>query len=194
MLALLLSCGTEEAGSDPTEDQIAQAQAAAESAMDELQQQLSSRLAEALSNGGPEQALNVCATVAQEVTETLAAGREVALRRTALRYRNPRNAPDEFERDFMEKLEAELASGSADNEGVRAASGTALRTDNGRWEYRCLRPILLKEVCTACHGGDAQISPATRDAIALQYPDDRATGFAVGELRGAFSVRVALED
>jgi hypothetical protein len=33
-----------------------------------------------------------------------------------------------------------------------------------------------------------QLSPEVRAALAEQYPDDQATGFEVGDLRGAFIV------
>jgi len=187
-LAVVQGCGGD--GSRPTEKQIAQAKVEAESAMDELQQRLSKRLTEALSEGSPEQALDLCATVAREVTEEVAAEKGLVLRRTALRYRNPDNAPTAREREYLQKIQAMLASGdSMEEEKIRAAECSAVRTDDGGWEYHCFRPIFVKEVCTLCHGTEDQISPATREAISRHYPDDRATGFAVGDLRGAFSVR-----
>ena len=42
--------------------------------------------------------------------------------------------------------------------------------------------------CLACHG--SEVSPEVREAIAARYPGDRATGFAVGDLRGALWVEV----
>ena len=41
-------------------------------------------------------------------------------------------------------------------------------------------------LCTTCHG--ESISPGIASAIAERYPDDEATGFAVGDLRGVFWV------
>ena len=69
-------------------------------------------------------------------------------------------------------------------EVVETADGPALR-----W----MAPIRLVGLCTNCHGNDTQISTATRAAILDRYPDDQATDFAVGDLRGAVTVTVPLD-
>ena len=53
---------------------------------------------------------------------------------------------------------------------------------------RLMRGIATEPGCLACHG--AQVAPAVRAAIAAHYPDDAATGFAVGDLRGGLWVEV----
>jgi hypothetical protein len=40
--------------------------------------------------------------------------------------------------------------------------------------------------CSQCHG--TSIAPEIKAAIAASNPDDRATGFAAGDLRGALLV------
>jgi len=42
-------------------------------------------------------------------------------------------------------------------------------------------------MCLACHGDN--IAPEVTAAIRAHYPEDQATGFATGQLRGAFSIR-----
>jgi hypothetical protein len=42
----------------------------------------------------------------------------------------------------------------------------------------------------ACHGPSDSLAPDVADALALHYPDDRATGFTEGDLRGWFWVEV----
>ena len=53
-----------------------------------------------------------------------------------------------------------------------------------------LLPIRLQPQCTMCHGPAAAIADEVRAEIAASYPDDRATGFATGDLRGWFWVEV----
>ena len=43
-------------------------------------------------------------------------------------------------------------------------------------------PVMMKPMCLACHG--AEVAPEVQAAIAERYPDDRATGYRAGELRG----------
>jgi hypothetical protein len=47
-------------------------------------------------------------------------------------------------------------------------------------------------MCLTCHGEKAKIPPAVRAVLAREYPDDHATGFSVGDVRGAVSVRIPL--
>ncbi|HCF96715.1 MAG TPA: hypothetical protein DEW46_16805, partial [Verrucomicrobia bacterium] len=47
--------------------------------------------------------------------------------------------------------------------------------------------------CVACHGPEEQIQPDVLAAIRAHYPNDRATGFQPGDLRGAISVEVPLD-
>jgi hypothetical protein len=51
---------------------------------------------------------------------------------------------------------------------------------------RYLQAIPMQPLCIACHG--SELSTEVSDALAQRYPQDEATGFAVGELRGAFLI------
>lgn len=180
--ALLLSACAREVAPLPDEATIARARAAADSLGPDLQAML---LAE-LDRGGPEAAVAVCSDSAQ--VRTARHSRDgLTIRRVGTRVRNPRNAPDSLERVLLARLAAEHAAGRALSE-----VGLVARGADGAWEYRMLRPIVLLERCTACHGTDEQIPPAARALIASRYPADSATGYAPGDLRGGISVRIAL--
>jgi hypothetical protein len=51
---------------------------------------------------------------------------------------------------------------------------------------RYMQAIVLQPMCAMCHGDS--LAPEVRATIQENYPDDQATGFAVGELRGAFLI------
>ena len=51
-----------------------------------------------------------------------------------------------------------------------------------------MRGIAVEPVCLACHG--KALSPETTTALRRHYPDDAATGFDAGDLRGALWVEV----
>ena len=53
-----------------------------------------------------------------------------------------------------------------------------------------LFPIPLQPQCVVCHGKPEQLAEGVAAALAKRYPDDAATGFAPGELRGWFWVEV----
>jgi hypothetical protein len=57
---------------------------------------------------------------------------------------------------------------------------------------RYLKPVVANAMCLTCHGEKAKIPPAVQAVLAREYPDDHATGFSVGDVRGAVSVRIPL--
>jgi hypothetical protein len=125
--------------------------------------------------------VKVCSEVAPQIAREHSRD-GLGVRRVSLRTRNQDNAPDPWEREQLTRLEAEAASGVRPEE-------TVARTDR---ELRLLRPIFVAGACLACHGEPADLDPGVRRLLAERYPDDRATGYRSGDLRGAVSVRVSL--
>ena len=167
-------------GSSSAEQALERARAAA----DELGRRLAGELGAQLEAGTPAAAIDVCSRVAPVTADELS--REgLRIRRTSLRVRNPANAADAWERSRLSEFEETVAGGDwpAELHEIDEAAG----------ELRFLRPIGINEVCSTCHGSAEELDPEIRQSLAELYPDDRATGFAPGDLRGAFSVRVRLE-
>jgi hypothetical protein len=144
--------------------------------------QLKSELSKAIAEGGPIAAINVCYLRAPEIAAQLSQASGARVGRTALRVRNPSNAPDDLERSVLEQFSADLGSGPVDRplEAVfEIRRGDAV-------ERRYMRAIPTDALCLTCHG--KTIAPELAAAIARDYPKDQATGFEQGQLRGAFSV------
>lgn len=169
----------------PAPDQIAAASDEARAAADQLFQQLSGELAGALAKGGPASAIGVCKDRAPAIADAIEASAGVDIERTSLRLRSPANAPDAWERATMEDFIARRAAG----EEWSAMTAAKVEGDNLRW----MRPIPLGAMCATCHGDPAMMTPDLRQALAANYPDDKATGFKVGDLRGAFTARVPIK-
>lgn len=144
--------------------------------------QLKAELTKAIAEGGPLAAINVCYLRAPEIAAQLSQASGARVGRTALRVRNPSNAPDDLERTVLEQFAADLGSGPIDRplEAVfEIRRGDAV-------ERRYMRAIPTDALCLTCHG--KTIAPELAAAIARDYPKDQATGFEQGQLRGAFSV------
>jgi hypothetical protein len=152
---------------------------------EQLMTELKTELGRAMQQGGPVAAVAVCKSRAPEIAARLSASSGAEVGRTAIRWRNPANAPDDLERAVMQGFAAELSSAlpaaAASPEAIfesRSARGT---------ERRYLRAIVMQPACLACHG--ATLAPELATAIAREYPQDAATGFEPGQLRGAVTVR-----
>jgi hypothetical protein len=151
---------------------------------DLLGQRLMAELGAQLESGTPAAAIDVCSRIAPAAAAALS-GEGIEIRRTALRIRNPANAADEWERAWLLRLEEIVARGEQ--------PGEVHEVDEATGELRYLRPIVVGAVCLQCHGTVEQLDPEVRRRVAEHYPEDRATGFSAGDLRGAFSVRVRLD-
>lgn len=145
---------------------------------------LKSRLKQAIQSGGLEAGVEECQLAAEPIAEGLSQnGWEVG--RTALKLRNPNNAPDEWEREQLALFTSLLEKAKLEGKQPSMPMDTSkYNSDSG--EFRYMMAIQQGQVCMACHGG--QVAPSVKDTILKHYPNDEATGFELGELRGAFTL------
>lgn len=157
--------------------------AEAEVVAGQLGSRLKGELMTAMQAGGPLAAIDTCHLQAQPLTADTGAASGWQVGRTSLRLRNPANAPDGWERSVLDDFAARVAAGEAP--ATLSAQTVAATADGGR-EFRYMKAIATQESCTVCHG--AAIAPPIQARLRVLYPDDRATGFSAGELRGAFTL------
>lgn len=98
--------------------------------------------------------------------------RGVSVGRTSARLRNPRNAPPEWARALV-----------AATDGRKAAAVPPAAFDLGD-RVGLLRPIEIRRRCLSCHARADDLAPATRAWLRRAYPEDRALGYSLGDLRG----------
>lgn len=158
-------------------------EALARKAMQRYGQRLREELTSAMQRGGPVAAVDVCHTAAPAVAEEVERELGVRVGRVAVldRERNPLQRAQGWQGDVLATLRAPEDGGAAEPVTLRESLP-------GDVALRMVRAIPTEAPCLACHGQDVQ--PAVRAAIARHYPNDRATGFALGELRGALWVEV----
>jgi hypothetical protein len=145
---------------------------------------LKSRLQQAIQSGGLEAGVNECQLEAAPIALALSQnGWEVG--RTALKVRNPNNAADRWERVQLAWFSQLLTKAKQDNLTPKRPIET-YQYDSESGEFRYMMAIEQGQVCMACHG--ANVAPSVKHAILEHYPNDQATGFELGDLRGAFTI------
>ena len=175
---VLMLCATHLAAEN---DNAAQLEEKAKQLAAQLGMQLKARLQSAIESGGPASAIAVCNVAAPEIAAELSKdGWTVG--RTSLKLRNPANRPDAWEQATLLAFEQQLASG----EPAAGLQNSVVETDNGKTRYRFMKAIPIDTVCMACHG--EAIAEPVKAALAEKYPQDAATGYKPGELRGAFTM------
>ena len=140
----------------------------------------------AIEEGGPVHAIPVCNAEAPGIARSLSVD-GLTVGRTSHRLRNPDNAPDAWEAAVLDRFLARAVAG----EDLKTMEEAALVESEGGKAYRYMKAIPVAEVCLKCHG--AEIADDIRVELGSHYPNDRATGYALGELRGAFTISKTAE-
>lgn len=130
-------------------------------------------LTTALADGGPAAAIGVCRDRAPALAREVGTEAEVLIGRTSRRVRNRGNVVPAWAATHVASDVPEPAFFSGPDRRLGA-----------------LFPILLMPMCVQCHGRAEDLSAEVRRALQHHYPDDAATGFAPGDLRGWFWVEV----
>lgn len=155
--------------SDTKQTPLERAAAAREALFNEL----STRLLAAMSNSGPAKAIEVCSKLAPKLAKEVGEQHHVSIGRTAVRLRNENNRPPGWAEPLLKDLPTKPVVQDLEN----GSTGV-------------LFPVLLKVQCLTCHGPDDKIASEIRTELARLYPNDKATGFQEGDLRGWFWVKV----
>ena len=143
---------------------------------------LKTELMAGMKEGGPVAAINVCNTKAPEITAHISDLKGRQLSRTSLKVRNPKNAPTDWQKAVLEDFDKQLAEGK----DPATISYAEIIEENGNKQFRFMKAIPTKDVCLSCHG--KKLSSDISKRLKTLYPEDKATGYKKGEIRGAFVV------
>ncbi len=141
--------------------------------------ELKPQLKQALTEGGPTRAIEVCATQAPKIADALAAESGWSVSRVSLQARNATRAePDTWEETVLKSFDERAAAGEA------APTINTSEIRNGQFRYMQAQGV--EGVCLVCHG--QALSDEVKATLQDYYPDDQATGYALGQVRGAISL------
>jgi Protein of unknown function (DUF3365) len=144
---------------------------------------LKPQLKQAMEAGGPVNAIDVCSEQAPIIADALSAESGWLVRRVSLNARNASRAlPDSWERAVLVEFDRRQANGeSPANIKYSEASNSS---------YRYMQAQGTQGLCLVCHG--QQIAPEVQQTLDQYYPDDTATGYSLGQIRGAISLAKTL--
>lgn len=142
------------------------------------------RLTDAMNTGGAAKAMEVCATEAQQIAAKVREETGAEVGRSSLRLRNEADAPPPWVDEWLKAQGERKAEGV---EGVRALAKTPAGP-----VARVLKPIAIEPICLSCHGDPAAMKDDVKAALKQRYPADKATGYQIGDLRGALWAEVPI--
>ncbi len=180
-VAVLISCQSETSSPpfhtfdpDPWLDKGSQVQAASFAV-------LSTKLNGSLAKSGVEGAIGYCNMAAYPLTDTLSQMYNCSIRRATRRPRNPQNRANEYEFAILDNWEKDLKNGVALVAVVQELSPDTVMYYG---------PIRIQPLCLNCHGKvGTDVTPEIATQLLGLYPEDQATGYSLGDLRGMWSIR-----
>jgi cytochrome c553 len=144
---------------------------------------LKPQLKKALSEGGVSQAMKVCSVKAPQIAQNLSEQTQWQVKRVSLKARNNKTAkPDLWETSVLKAFDQRQAQGESAKTMAKAEV-----IDN---EFRFMKAQGVAPLCLTCHG--TELTSETKSALKHYYPNDNATGYTLGQIRGAFSLTKTL--
>ncbi len=154
----------------------------------EMAATLGSALQKEMTSNGPAAAIKVCKDVAPAITSHLSRKTGQRVTRVSLKTRNPLlGSPDAWE----QKVLAEFALRSEKENPANIEFAEIVTEPQGKF-MRYMKAIPTQEVCLKCHGPLETIAPQVKEQLNVEYPHDKATGYTINQIRGAFSIKKAL--
>lgn len=165
---------------------LAEETAQARTTAGQLSQQLGGALKKELAAGGPEGAIAVCKQAAPDIAGNLSRQSGSRVARVSLRVRNAMlGHPDAWEQAVLADFDRRAAAGEKP-ETIEFAE--VVTEPAGRY-FRYMKAIPVQPLCLTCHGTPETIAPGVRERLSADYPHDRATGYSVGQIRGAVTIK-----
>ena len=141
--------------------------------------ELGKNLMGAIQKEGVLHALEFCNVQAMPITDSMAKVHQASIKRVSDKNRNPSNKANATELEHISFFKDAIAQGNEPNPIVE-------EDENSIHFYY---PIVTNDMCLKCHGKPGQqIEQNTYDKILELYPNDKAIGYDINEVRGIWSI------
>lgn len=142
---------------------------------------LGKNLMNAISTRGTEGALEFCSEKAFLLTDSMSKVLEAKIRRVSDKNRSPLNAASGDELNYIRDAKAVLVKGEVIKPRMQEKEGKQI----GYY------PIVTEAMCLQCHGKPGtDLSAGTMAKLRQLYPNDKATGYGLNELRGIWVIEM----
>lgn len=149
----------------------------------ETQKILLKNVSEQIASNGVANAVNFCSEKAISLTKTFA-DNTIEISRVSNKNRNPEN---NLKTPTDQQTWDSISAAFADSFPKETAKHIILEDDNQILYYKAI-PLAMP-TCLACHGNkQTNITPEVQQIITQKYPNDKATDYEIGQLRGLWKV------
>lgn len=149
--------------------------------------QLVPALKGAMKEGGPVAAVDVCYKKAPAIAKDLSEKHSPwNINRVSLQPRGATATADAWETEVLNWFDAQIAAGA----DPKTLEKFAVVKVDGKDTARYMKPVMTAGLCLTCHGSADQIPAGVKAKLVELYPNDTATGYKEGQVRGAFSFQM----
>ena len=150
------------------------------------QKVLLQNVSQAMKEKGAAGAVNFCNEKAIVLTDSISAIHAASIQRLSSKNRNPKNALlENIDRQAWDSISLFMQNKE------QTKKHWVAKENNAIYYYKAI-PIGMP-TCLSCHGNmGIDIAQETMKQITAQYPDDKATGYQMGQLRGIWKIKLSL--
>lgn len=136
----------------------------------------------AMAEGGVQHAVEFCNVKAMPLTDSVSLAQKVQIKRLTDKTRNSKNSLGEADKEIWSEFMNQ-------KETADTILPVTLLSENGNDVITYVPILLNKPLCLNCHGVvGTNISETDYELIHNLYPEDKATGYALGDLRGMWKI------
>jgi hypothetical protein len=169
-------------------DDLAKFQDDSRKVVKELMGQLGGKVQSEMQAGGPAATIKICKIIAPGIASDISRKTGQRVSRVTLKVRNPLlGSPDAWEQNVLMDFEKRLEKESPAN----MEFAEVVTEPQGKYQ-RYMKAIPVQEVCLKCHGAPDTLVQPVKDVLSAEYPNDKATGYTLGQIRGAISIKKPL--
>lgn len=150
---------------------------------EEAQKTLQKNLLAAINEKGVPGALEFCNANALELVKDLEDSMDAEIYRVSNKFRNPKDQPDSLESLILDAYHYNVENGIVLEPSIQEENEQVLLYT---------KPISINNpLCLQCHGKiGEEITTENYEVISGFYPEDKAHGYELGQLRGMWSIRI----
>jgi len=152
----------------------------------ELTRRIGGELRKEMESSGPLASVMTCQYSSPEVASELSRKTGWRVSRVSLKPRNPAaGTPDAWEQQVLAEFDRRAAAGEKADEFEHAE---IVAEPSGRY-FRYMKALPVTAFCLTCHGPAEKLPQSIKLRLAKEYPHDQATGYSVGQVRGAVTIK-----
>lgn len=167
------------------DEDMAKLQEEARVAVKELSTRLGGEMKKEMEGNGPVATIKVCRDLAPAIASDISRKSGWRVTRVSQKVRDPLlGMPDAWEQkvlaEFDKRMEKENPANMEFSELVSEPQGKY---------FRYMKAIPVQGMCLKCHGTPDDVSQSVKDALAAEFPRDKAQGYTLGQIRGAITIK-----